>query len=158
MKKDKSKVKIRQAKSKDISAVVKMLSDDSLGQKREKVQSPLSKSYITAFDAIADDGNNKLIVACRGPEVVGCLQLTFIPNITYQGGWRAQIEGVRVRSDERTKGIGERMFKWAIDHSLERSCHLVQLTTNKARPEAIQFYKKLGFNASHEGMKLNLTD
>jgi len=34
---------------------------------------------------------------------------------------------------------------------------MVQLTTNKLRPKAKQFYESLGFVASHEGMKFHLT-
>ena len=33
---------------------------------------------------------------------------------------------------------------------------MVQLTTDKTRPEALRFYESLGFKASHEGMKLCL--
>ena len=33
---------------------------------------------------------------------------------------------------------------------------LVQLTTDKARPDAHRFYTQLGFVASHEGVKLRL--
>jgi hypothetical protein len=33
---------------------------------------------------------------------------------------------------------------------------LVQLTTDKSRPDALRFYESLGFVASHEGMNLSL--
>ena len=88
-------------------------------------------------------------------EIIGTLQLSFIQYLTYQGGIRAQIEAVRIREDQRGKGIGEKMFKWAIEKARERKAHLIQLTTDKKRPEAIHFYEKLGFKASHEGMKLH---
>lgn len=35
---------------------------------------------------------------------------------------------------------------------------MVQLTTDRSRPEAKRFYESLGFKASHEGMKLHLAD
>ena len=88
--------------------------------------------------------------------VIGVLQLTFIPYLTYRGGWRALIEGVRVDRRHRSAGIGRRLFEWAIARSRERGCHLVQLTSDKQRPDAIRFYESLGFAASHEGMKLHL--
>lgn len=148
----------RHANQHDLPAIVQMLADDSLGAKRERFESPLPESYVAAFEAIADDPNNELIVACQGTEVVGVLQITFIPYLTYQGRWRALIEGVRVASSARSRGIGRRLIAWAIQRSRERSCHLVQLTTDKARPDAIRFYQSLGFVASHEGMKLHLSD
>ena len=48
------------------------------------------------------------------------------------------------------------MFEWAMAMCRERGCGLVQLTTDKTRPDALRFYESLGFEASHDGMKLNL--
>lgn len=133
-----------------------MLADDPLGAKRERFETPLPESYLRAFDAIAADPNNELVVACLGAEVVGVLQITFTPYLAYQGGWRATIEAVRIDSRHRSQGLGKAMFEWAIARARERGCHLVQLTTDKARPDAKRFYESLGFVASHEGMKLFL--
>jgi len=87
--------------------------------------------------------------------IIGTLQLSFIQYLTYQGGIRAQVEAVRVREDKRGNGLGEKLFKWAIHRASEKGAHLLQLTTDKRRPEAINFYEKLGFSSSHEGMKLH---
>ena len=88
--------------------------------------------------------------------IIGTLQLSFIQYLTYQGGIRAQIEAVRVHQDQRGKGVGQQLFEWAIHRAKERGAHVVQLTTDKRRPEALRFYEKLGFKATHEGMKLHL--
>lgn len=88
-------------------------------------------------------------------QVVGTMQLTFIQYLTYRGGLRAQAEAVFVREDFRGKGVGSKLMKYAIDQSKLRGAHLIQLTTDKQRPEAVKFYEKLGFKASHEGMKLH---
>ncbi len=102
------------------------------------------------------DPNNELIVACKGSKVIGVQQITFTPHIVRQGGWRATIEGVRTASSERGKGVGYQLITWAIERAKERNCQLVQLTTDKERSEALRFYQKLGFTASHEGLKLHL--
>ena len=47
------------------------------------------------------------------------------------------------------------MFNWAIQRAKDRKAHLIQLTTDKKREDALRFYEKLGFKASHEGMKLH---
>ena len=151
-----ARVQFREADKSDIIAVVQMLADDPLGAKRERFASPLPKSYYDAYEAIDSDPNNELILATVESQIVGVLQLTFIPYLTYQGGWRALIEGVRIASEFRSKGIGREMFQWAISRVRKRGCHVLQLTTDKARPEAIRFYESLGFTASHEGMKLHL--
>lgn len=48
------------------------------------------------------------------------------------------------------------MLEWAIQKAKVEGCHVIQLTPDKKRPDALEFYKKLGFTASHEGMKLHL--
>lgn len=63
-----------------------MLSDDKLGQKRERYTRPLLESYIKAFRSIDADPNIELIVACDQKEAVGVLQLTMTPFLTHQGG------------------------------------------------------------------------
>ena len=146
----------RRARADDVPDIVRLLADDPLGATRERYESPLPESYARAFRAIEQDANNELVVACRGEGVVGVLQLTYIPSLTYQGGWRALIEGVRVDSGERSQGLGKTLFEWAIARARERGCHMVQLTTDKARPDAKRFYESLGFVASHEGLKLHL--
>ena len=152
----KTEVAFRRAIRADLPEIVRLLADDPLGSKRERYELPLPASYLAAFEAIESDPNNELVVACLGERVVGVLQLTFIPYLTYQGSWRALIEGVRVDSGARSAGIGKALFEWAIERARERGCHLVQLTTDKTRPGALRFYEALGFVASHEGMKLHL--
>ncbi|SDN64119.1 Ribosomal protein S18 acetylase RimI [Tenuibacillus multivorans] len=149
-------IKFRVAREQDLDRIVEMLADDELGRKRERFEKPLPESYQKAFQAISDDPNNELIVACMGNKVIGVQQLTFIPYITHQGGWRATIEGVRTSTTERGQGIGTLMIEWAIQRAKERGCHLIQLTTDKQRPDALRFYEQLGFKATHEGLKMKL--
>ena len=151
-----TEILFRAAVRQDLPAIVHLLADDPLGAKRERYADPLPDCYRDAFEAIEQDPRNELIVAEREGAVVGCLQLTFIPGLARQGGERAQIESVRVARALRGQGLGRALFEWAIGRARERGCHLVQLTTDKSRPEAHQFYKSLGFVASHEGMKLIL--
>lgn len=149
---------IRKATRKDIPRIIQMLANDTLGGLREDYQDPLPNQYYKAFKNIDSDPNHELIVIeTSEKQVIGTLQLSFIQYLTYQGGIRAQIEAVRVHEDYRNKGIGQQLFEWAILKAKEKGAHVIQLTTDKKRPEALQFYEKLGFKASHEGMKLHLT-
>lgn len=146
----------RKATKEDVFFIVQMLVDDDLGKLRENFQDPLPDVYYQAFAKIDQDSNQELIVVeNERHEIMGTLQLTFIPYLTYQGGIRAQIEAVRIRKDYRGQGIGRLFFEWAIERSKERGAHLLQLTTDKKRPDAIRFYENLGFRASHEGMKIH---
>ena len=153
---DPNELTFRQATLIDLPIIVEMLANDPLGASREQFSDPLSEAYISAFSAIDTDPNNELTVACLSGKVVGVLQLTFIPYLTYKGSWRGLIEGVRVAQDYRSQGVGDRLFEWAIERSKACGCRILQLTTDKARPDALRFYERLGFRATHEGMKLHL--
>lgn len=147
----------RQATLADIPFIVQLLANDKLGQLREHYTDPLPACYYDAYQTIAADPNQELMVVENdNQEIIGTLQLSFIQYLTYQGGIRAQIEAVRIRDDNRGEGIGQKLFEWAIHRARERGAHLLQLTTDKKRPDALRFYEKLGFIASHEGMKLQL--
>lgn len=149
--------RIRKADKKDLDVIVAMIANDKLGQSREDYGNPLPEKYQQAFENISKDPNQELMVIENDLGlIIGTLQLSFIQYLTYQGGLRAQIEAVRVHQDQRGKGIGAKLFKWAINRAKEKGAHLIQLTTDKQRPEAIKFYEKMGFNASHEGMKFHL--
>ena len=149
-------MKFRKATSEDVQTIVEIIALDPLGSKRENYTIPLPKTYFDAFERIDSDNNQELtVVVDEKDEVVGVFQMTFIPYLTYQGGIRAQIEGVRVHKTYRNQGVGKTIFHWAIQRARERNAHLLQLTTDKKRPDAIRFYESLGFKASHEGMKMH---
>jgi GNAT superfamily N-acetyltransferase len=147
-------VDFRRAVAADVPAIVAMLADDPLGATREN-PADLS-AYLRAFDEIDGDSRQLLVVADRDGDVVGTLQLTFLPGLARQGATRAQIEAVRVRADLRGEGLGARLIEWGIAESRRRGCHLVQLTSDSSRTGAHRFYEKLGFVGSHVGYKLTL--
>ncbi|QIP12802.1 GNAT family N-acetyltransferase [Spirosoma aureum] len=149
-------VTYRLATENDLVEIIRMLSDDKLGALRENFQLPLPGAYRQAFNIIADDPHQELTVVEVNAEIVATFQLSFIQYLTYQGGIRAQIEAVRVKSNYRGKGIGKKIFQYAIQRARSKGAHLLQLTTDKKRPEAKRFYESLGFIDSHEGMKLHL--
>jgi ribosomal protein S18 acetylase RimI-like enzyme len=146
----------REARETDITDLVKLLADDVLGASREDLKIPLNHHYTDAFYSIEKDGNNELIVVESNGELVGMLQLTFIPYLTHTGSWRCLIEGVRIAKTHRRMGLGSKFVDWAIDRAKTRNCSIVQLTSDKQRPDAIRFYESHGFEATHEGFKLKL--
>jgi GNAT superfamily N-acetyltransferase len=150
-------VVFRRAAAADLERIVALLADDPLGRERESAAAGgLDPLYRAAFVAIERDPNQLLAVAERDGQVIGVLQLSFIPGLTRRGMWRGQIEGVRVAAGERGGGIGQAFIEWAIRHCRNRGCGLVQLTSDKRRPAAHRFYEALGFAATHEGYKLEL--
>lgn len=146
----------RRAETSDLPTIIVMLADDILGRQREAPGSPPNVKYLEAFRAIQADPNQLAAVASLNGEVIGSLQITFIPGLGRQGAWRGQIEAVRIAAKHRGSGLGRRMFEWAIEQCRARGCTIVQLTTDKARVDAHRFYDRLGFVASHVGYKLTL--
>ena len=153
---DSLKLQIRLATRTDVPVIVRMLAEDELGAQRERYETPLPQAYYTAFEVIKADPNQELIVAELDGEVVGTLQLTTLPSLSYQGRMRAQVESVRVLEQFRGRGIGAQMMEWAIERARQRGCHLMQLTSHQSRIDAHRFYERLGFTKSHIGMKINL--
>ncbi|MEU2181149.1 GNAT family N-acetyltransferase [Streptomyces thermolilacinus] len=149
-----SDLEIRRATAADIPVIVAMLADDPLGAQRE-TPDDLSP-YLAAFERVATDPNQHLVVAVREGQVIGTLHLTVIPGLSRQGATRALIEAVRIHADARGSGLGTRLFEWAIEESRRQDCVLVQLTSDVTRTDAHRFYERLGFTASHVGFKLAL--
>lgn len=151
-----SELTFRLAGREDLPSIVRMLAEDDLGSRRERLEDPLPESYYEAFEQIENDANHELIVIEMDGNVIGTLHLMFIPSISFQGGLRAQIESVRVDGKYRGQGIGSEMMRWAVERARGRDAHLIQLTTHRSREDAHRFYERLGFTRSHLGMKLSL--
>ena len=146
----------REAVEKDLPFMVEMLADDELGSQREDTSNPLNPSYLSAFKNIVADPNNELIVVEKEGNIIGMLQLTFIPYLTHKGSWRCLVEGVRIHKSFRGDGIGTRVFEWVIQYARGKGVSILQLTSDKQRPDSIRFYEDLGFKSTHEGLKLKL--
>ena len=145
---------LRRARKGDLPRILELLADDQLGATREDAGD--LAPYERAFDAIDADPAHLLVAGELAGEVVATFQLSYLPGLSRRGSWRSQIEAVRVSGKLRGQGVGALMIQWAIDQARERGCSLVQLTTDKSRVAAHRFYERLGFVASHEGMKLTL--
>lgn len=94
-------IAVGRARREDLSHIVRLLAEDTRGRARERPDDPLPAPYHRAFDSIARDERNRLVVAEANAGVIGCLQVTFIPGLSYQGAERALIEDVRVEDTNR---------------------------------------------------------
>ena len=150
-------VVLRRAALPDVPAIVALLADDKLGATRDGIRTEADQAtYEQAFGAIDRDPAQLLVVVEADGRVVATLQLSFIPGLSRRGALRAQIESVRVAASHRSGGLGQALVSWAISEGRRRGCALVQLTTDKTRADAHRFYERLGFRATHEGLKLDL--
>ena len=154
----KANLKHRKAKLSDLKIIVSLLLQDKLGKTREESTDEGNSRYLEAFEKIDTDTNQYLMVVELGEEIVGTCHLTIMPSLTFVGSTRMQIEAVRVDGRYRGKKIGEWMIQQAISYGKSYGVSIFQLTSNKSREEAIRFYEKLGFESTHEGMKLYIEE
>jgi GNAT superfamily N-acetyltransferase len=141
----------RRAVREDIPAIAVLLADDPLGVGREDPTDPTP--YLAAFDRIDADPRNLLAVAELDGAVRGCLQTTFIPGLSNRGAEFALIQAVRVDASLRGQGVGQAFMLWAMDQARARGCATMELFTHQTRTDAHRFYDRLGFAASHVGMR-----
>ena len=147
---------LREARRADLPVILAMLAEDTIPPAREA--DPSDPRYLAAFAAIDGDPNQHLIAAELDGRVVGTMQLSFLPGLSFIGSWRGLIEAVRIAADLRGQKLGEQMILWAVEQCRARDCKLVQLTSSATRTDAHRFYARLGFVQSHVGMKLHLRD
>lgn len=147
---------LRDATVADLPAILAMLAEDTIPADREA--DPSDSRYLAAFEAIDADPNQHLVAAELDGRVVGTMQLSFLPGLSFRGSWRGLIEAVRIAADLRGQRLGEQMILWAVEQCRARDCKLVQLTSSATRTDAHRFYARLGFVQSHVGMKLHLRD
>ena len=149
----------RQGQQSDLKDIVRLLSDDPFtgdSELEQDVATGVPPPYEQAWHEVDASEDNEILVASDAVRVIAVLQLTFIPSLTLRGSWRAQIEGVRVASPYRGQGVGTQLVEWAIERAKAKNCRLVQLTMDRRRERAGNFYRRLGFVATHEGFKMKL--
>ncbi len=147
---------LRPATLNDVHDIIGLMIEDELSVTRESLTDPLLLSYYEAFQEITEAKNQMLLVVESQNEIIGTCHLTFMLSLSFKGSKRLNIENIHIRKHFQGQGIGTWMIKKTIELGQEKGCKIVQLTTNKKRLRAKTFYEKLGFKASHEGMKLYL--
>ena len=146
----------RTAERRDVPEIVRLIADDALANGGDSYGEPLAQDYWDAFDRMAAQPGNRIVLAEQDGRLIGCFQFTVVHGLSRRGAARATIESVKVASDQRGQGIGSAMMRHAIELARTEGCALVQLTTQTRRADAHRLYERLGFQATHLGMKLAL--
>jgi GNAT superfamily N-acetyltransferase len=146
-------VVVRRSRQADIGRIVELF---ELGSLVEGKEDPSDLAPYAAAWAEIDAGPGGVLVAEAGGQVVGTCQLIVLRHLQVRGGLCAEIESVHVHPDHRGHAIGTLLMGAAVQRARELGCYRVQLTSNRARPEAHRFYERLGFEPTHRGFKLML--
>ncbi|MCH8026349.1 MAG: GNAT family N-acetyltransferase [Chloroflexi bacterium] len=145
---------MRDADEADLPRIVELLAQLSLDATRERLEEPLPASYLAAFEEIIADQRQRLLVIETQGRIAGSAVLIIVPNLSHQGRPYAIIENIVVDTAARGAGSGETLVRYAIEEARKAGCYKLSLTSNKRRPDAHRFYERLGFQATHEGYRL----
>lgn len=149
-----SEMLVREAVAADLEALVALQREDVI-REVDEAGVPV-EAYRDAFDEITADAHQQLLVGELDGELVATAQVTWVRRLTYVGGEMGVVESVRVRSDLRGRGLGERLMNHLAGLARSRGAVRLELTTNAQRERAQQFYVRLGYRPTHVGMKLYL--
>lgn len=144
------RVSFRLAQREDLERIVALIADDVVAAERTGA---FGSAHVGGFEAIEDSPNDELVVAVLDGQVVGVMQLTYIPGVARGGAKRLHIEAVRIDRTFRGLGLGRLFMEHAHQRGRDRGCTLAQLTSDKQRPDAHGFYEGLGYVPSHVGFK-----
>jgi GNAT superfamily N-acetyltransferase len=145
---------LRDARPEDLEPLLSLLDEDAIREVAED-HSDLTP-YAEALREIVGSPDSTILVGLLDDLIVATAQVSWRRRMMYGGGLVCQIESVRVASRLRGRGLGGVLIRWVIDDARARGCRRVELTSNAQRIDARRFYERLGFKASHIGMKLYL--
>jgi GNAT superfamily N-acetyltransferase len=152
----KDDVVVRVAQRRDVPDMLALLREDSLDANATDAKATDLTPYYEAWDEIMLDPNAEILVLDVDGRLVGVAQLNYMRHLARGGIRRCVIENVRIAGTFRNQGLGEVLIENCLDMARARGCAVVQLTSNSQRTDAHRFYQRLGFQASHVGMKLYL--
>tara|TARA_R110002110_G_scaffold408536_1_gene630185 strand:- start:153 stop:620 length:468 start_codon:yes stop_codon:yes gene_type:complete len=146
-------VEVRNARASDVPEMIRLLWDDEQGRQRESLSPEDITAYQTAFREVENDPSSQLFVAIHGRTVIGCLQLTVIPGLSYRGARRSLVEDVRVAQSFRGRGIGGLLLTHAETEAIALGCKLTELFVHSDRDDAHRFYAQAGYAGVHRGFR-----
>lgn len=150
----KDDVVVRMAQRRDVPDMVALVREGSLTPEAY-ADTKLDPVY-DAWDELMLDPNAEILVLDLDGRVVGMAQLNYMRHLSRGGMRRCHIENVFIAGAFRSQGLGAVLIENCLDMARARGCGLVQLLSDSRRTDAHRFYQRLGFQASHQGMKLYL--
>ncbi|MEZ2390136.1 GNAT family N-acetyltransferase [bacterium RCC_150] len=149
-------VALRLARADDLPRIVELLEADAMGPD-DGLPLTTAEDYLHAFKSLRNEPSNELWVAI-GPdgEVLGTLQMVYFTTLSWNAARRAQLAGVRIAPSQRGRGTGTELVTWAVERARSQGCRVIQLSSDKRRIDAHRFYARLGFVATHEGLRRDL--
>lgn len=103
------------------------------------------------FREMADLNGYHLLVAEADGEVVGTTVLVILPGLAHGISRWGVVEFMVVDAAHRSRGIGRALMDHAAELAQRAGCYKIMLGSNKKRTDAHHFYRRAGYEATHEG-------
>jgi GNAT superfamily N-acetyltransferase len=132
---DQAKLKIRRAKSSDVSRIAGLSGE--LGYPTSAVEMK------RRLRRILPKKDHIVLVADLGGEVIGWLHLSvcdFLESVSF-----AEINGLIVAERHRSAGAGAKLIEAGKKWALQKKCPLMHVRSNVIRERAHVFYERQGF-------------
>ena len=136
-----SELKIKEASISDLSEIMELIGQGDMSPDNQLSESDAHK----LFEKISSTGCHKIYVASIDNSIVGTFALVLIQSLTHNGGRSVVVEDVVVDIDFQGKGIGRKMMDFAAEAAREFGGEKLVLSSGKARTNAHDFYKHLGY-------------
>ncbi len=140
---------IREAAEPDIPRILELYRQLSLGSVNEDTPPDLDGSRAMFRDMDAQPGYHVLVAEEDGV-VLGTITLVILPGFAHHNRRWSVIEYVVVDEAYRSRGIGQQLMDHAAQIAQEEGCYKIMLCSNKKRPDAHRFYKRIGYEQTHE--------
>lgn len=144
-------MRVRRAVESDLERVLELLRADVVRATPEPAD--VTHRERAAMAELVADSGAEVLVGEVGGRVLATAQVNWLRHLTHDGGLICQVEAVRVDTSARGRGLGAALMEHVLEQARQRGAVRVQLTTNVRRAEAQRFYRRLGFEPSHVGMK-----
>ena len=144
-------VLVREAKDTDIPRILELYRQ--LAMTPEELESVQAKPEFSRemFREMTDLEGYHLLVAEVDDEVVGTTVLVILPGLAHGISRWGVVEFMVVNEAHRSLGIGQALMDHAGELARESGCYKIMLGSNKKRSDAHRFYRKAGYEATHEG-------
>ena len=99
------------------------------------------------YQKILNDDSFMILVLELNHIIVSTCALSIIPNLTRGGMPYAVIENVVTKKEQRKKGYGSKIVKYAIEIAQRNGCYKIMLLTGSKNESTHRFYHNLGFSS-----------
>ena len=142
---------VREAKQEDIPRILELYEQLALNPAEREGIRGRPEHGEKGFREMAGMDNYHLLVAEADGTVVGTTVLVILPGLAHGISHWGVVEFMVVDEPQRSKGIGRALMDRAAELAQAAGCYKIMLGSNKKRFDAHRFYRKAGYEATHEG-------